>query len=260
VYRQLFEVSEVSLMKERQIQSISDMVKHLTKIIGTSRGPAWCRGHADSDWKLEPHYDRLKKPIKEMELLNRFRQNANLLLQHAPIGPFDFGWMFLMQHYGVPTRLLDWSESPLAALYFAVEDPNPTNAKKDGALWVLFPLELNRHSTKAEVYIPSFEDEWLQNYSFDQYRKAKDNGILPLAAMATRNNPRIQAQSGVFTISHLKKSPIEETEGGKHSVKIIIPAASKERLRQEMRLLGINRFSMFPELASIGDTLRSELK
>ena len=94
-------------MPDKNITSIADMVRELKKAINPNRGPAWCRGHANSSWKLQPHYDRFKAPIKETELLNKFRQNANLLLEHAPRSPFDFGWMFLMQHYGVPTRLLD---------------------------------------------------------------------------------------------------------------------------------------------------------
>lgn len=247
-------------MPDKIIKSIADMVSELRKAIDPKRGPTWCRGHADASWKLQPHYDRLKSPLKETELLNKFRQNANLLLAHAPAAPFDFGWMFLMQHYGVPTRLLDWTESPLVALYFAVEDQNPKNQKKDGALWVLFPLELNQYSTKSLVYIPSFEDDWLANYSVDQYSKEKDNGILPIAAIATRNNPRIQAQLGVFTLSHLKKTPIEEIEGGRHCIRFIIPTAAKVRLRQELRILGITRFQIFPELTSIGDNLREQLK
>ena len=193
-------------------------------------------------------------------MLNRFRQNANLLLAQVPSTSFE--WMFLMQHYGVPTRLLDWSESPLVALYFVVYDRNARLMSKDGTLWVLFPLDLNRNSTEvtAEVYIPSFEDEWLNNYSVEQYSKGKDTGILPLAAIATRNNPRIQAQLGVFTIGHLKRIPIEEIENRAHCVKLVVPASAKLRLRRELQTLGVNRFQMFPELASIGDTLTEGLK
>lgn len=150
-------------MPNKKITSIADIIKELAAVVDPARGPTWCRGHADGSWKLQPHYDRLKNPMQEDELLNKFRQNANLLLDDAPQKPFEFAWMFLMQHYGVPTRLLDWTESPLVALYFAVEDRNPKNKKKDGAFWMLFPLELNRHSTKSRVYIPSFDDEWLSN-------------------------------------------------------------------------------------------------
>ena len=193
-------------------------------------------------------------------MLNRFRQNANLLLAQVPSTSFE--WMFLMQHYGVPTRLLDWSESPLVALYFVVYDRNARLMSKDGTLWVLFPLDLNRNSTEvtAEVYIPSFEDEWLNNYSVEQYSKGKDTGILPLAAIATRNNPRIQAQLGVFTIGHLKRIPIEEIENRSHCVKLVVPASAKLRIRKELQTLGVNRFQILPELASIGDTLTEGLK
>src|SRR5262245_33980240 len=126
-------------MPDKKITSVADMVKELKQVVEPKKGPAWYRGHADASWKLQAHYDRLDKPLKETELLNRFRQNANLLLEQAPHLPLDFGWMFLMQHYGVPTRLLDWTESPLIALYFAIVDDDPRSEKRDGALWVLYP-------------------------------------------------------------------------------------------------------------------------
>jgi hypothetical protein len=81
-------------MPDKHITSIADMVKVLKAAIDPKRGPAWCRGHADQSWSLQPHYDRLKSPLRETELFNRFRQNANLLLDQAPKTPFDFGWMF----------------------------------------------------------------------------------------------------------------------------------------------------------------------
>lgn len=247
-------------MVDKKITCISDMIEELGIVCDPKRGPAWFRGHADAKWKLQPNYDRFVNSAKEKELLSRFRQNANLLLNQAPSLPNDFGWMFLMQHYGVPTRLLDWSESPLIALYFAIADKNPKTKTKDAALWVLYPMELNGHSTAESPYIPSFEDEWLANYSVTEYSKGKDNGILPLAAIATRNNPRIQAQLGVFTISHRKKVPIEEIENGKHCVKLIIPKDAKQKLSDELRILGITRFQIFPELASIGESLMEDFK
>lgn len=242
------------------IKRIADLIEALHTIRPNDQTPTWYRGHADFRWKLQPAYDRLKKPPKESDLLNRFRQNANLLLEQVPRKSFE--WMFLMQHYGVPTRLLDWSESPLVALYFVVHDRHARLMSKNGALWVLFPLKLNRKSTQitAEVDIPSFEDEWLNNYSVEQYSKGKDTGILPLAAIATRNNPRIQAQLGVFTIGHRKKMPIEEIEDCNHCIKLVVPASAKSRIRHELQTLGMNRFQIFPELASIGDTLTEGLK
>lgn len=247
-------------MIDKKITSIADLIlelKELQKEKG--RLPVWYRGHANESWELKPYYDRLSKAPVEMELLCKFRQNANLLLSQPPSKPNEFSWMFLMQHYGVPTRLLDWTESPLVALYFALDDKNPENKDKDAALWVLYPLELNKHSTADSVYIPSFDDDWLANYSVEQYAKGKDNGILPIAAIATRNNPRIQAQLGVFTISHRKKISIDKIEAGSHCVKLTIPKENKVGLMDEIKTLGISRFQIFPELSSIGECLKEEL-
>jgi len=54
----------------------------------------------------------------------------------------EWDWIFLMQHYRAPTRLLDWSESPLVALYFALVDKLQEDS--DGALWCMDPIALNR--------------------------------------------------------------------------------------------------------------------
>lgn len=60
-------------------------------------------------------------------------------------------WLTLMQHYGLPTRLLDWSESPLVALYFALSSDE--DAKTDAAVWVLNPMRLNKKVGYGE-YVP----------------------------------------------------------------------------------------------------------
>ena len=68
-------------------------------------------------------------------------------------------------------------------------------------------MELNAYSTADEVYIPSFEDEWLANDWVIEYSKGKDNGILPIAAIATRNNPQYKPNWAFFY-----KSPQENSD------------------------------------------------
>lgn len=243
-------------MKNRTIKSLTDLLVALRDDLKTYAEAVWYRGHSKHDWKLVPGFHRLKKSASENDLINKFRQNANLLIEQTPKSDFD--WLFVMQHYGVPTRLLDWTESPLVGLYFAVTE----HPRADGTLWVLKPIELNKQTTAKPdeaKYIPSFEDDALKTYSTIAVEKGNLKGILPVAVIATRNNDRIQAQLGAFTISHSTKTPIEEIGHKKHVAKYTIPAAAKAKIREDLRLLGFTKFQVFPELASIGENIRDAL-
>lgn len=93
-------------------------------------------------------------------------------------------------------------------MYFAVEDwadkPNI-----DAALWCLWPTSLNQNANIVDKveghYIPSFEDDELQGYTVDSLRQNTRLELFPVATIATRNNARIQAQMGTFTIHHNKR-------------------------------------------------------
>ena len=82
--------------------------------------------------------------------------------------------------------------------------------------------------------------------------------MAPIATIATRNSPRIQAQLGVFTIHHLDTKPIEEFCKNEEVVKFKIPYNSKAKLREELALLEINKFTLFPELSSIGEIIKNK--
>jgi hypothetical protein len=77
-----------------------------------------------------------------------------------------------------------------------------------------------------------------------------------MAAIAPRNSTRMQAQQGVFTISHRENIYIEDVgEAGAardHVWRYIVPNAARPRLENEIRLLGYTKFQLFPELESLG--------
>lgn len=247
-------------MAHKKINNVADLVKYLKDDGFENASTVWYRGHSIESWKLESGYERLKKPPKEISLVNEFRQNANFLLdKHTPQNDFD--WLFLMQHYGVPTRLLDWSESPLVALYFAVESETRGSGNKEGALWVLDPGKLNTNTNaRKDPYIPSFEErEYMDDFSTSKYDSGQTSGLMPIAAIATRNNPRIQAQLGTFTISR-SKVPLDEVGDKLHVKKYLIPKSAKATISKELKLLGLGKFQVFPELSSIGEMIKRSCK
>lgn len=243
---------------EKTLSSIGELIETLKTDYSSFNEDMWYRGQSNFEWKLSPGLMRLSEAPSEGALLTRFKQSAGMLINASPKDEFD--WLFLMQHYGVPTRLLDWTESPLTALYFAVEEEKDD---MDAALWALKPTELNKIaniSTSEKNFIPSFDDVELQNYSVQTLSSNPRNKLAPIATIATRNSPRIQAQLGVFTIHHLDNRPIEDFCTNNEIVKFKIPADSKKTIRKELALLSFSKFTLFPELSSIGEILKKRLK
>lgn len=243
--------------KLKNITSISDLLKNMKEDAKPYKGQLWFRGQSVFSWKLQPSYLRKDINISEFTLITKFKQNASLLIDRAPSNDYD--WLFQMQHHGVPTRLLDWTESALIALYFVVEDNDAI--KQDGALWILLPTELNKNAniySDENAYIPSFEELILQNYAPEVFHQEKNTKLFPVAAIASRNNTRMQAQLSVFTISHRDKTPIEDIGNKKHIWKYKVPAKSKKSIKDELSLLGITKFQVFPELSSIGEIIKNE--
>lgn len=209
-----------------------------------------------------PTYQRKNFP-REINLLNLFKQKANWLLDRAPLTEFD--WLFWMRHYGGPTRLLDWSESPLVALYFATFEFKKTN-NKDGALWLLDPLSLNESAQIPNKNdLPSVDggqadERLLETYTVEEVADERKDVQQPIAVLAPRNNIRMHAQLGVFTINHRDKVAISDINGGKCLTKFIIPAAAKANIRRELEICKITRTQLFPEVASVATSIAEMAK
>ena len=232
---------------------VSTVGEFVTALRETAQdGLVWFRGQKRADWPLLPNIARPTpaRPDGSMDLeipaLKRFKQNAGAFLQRLPQDEWE--WIFLMQHHRGLTRLLDWTESPLVALYFALDD---CEDDVEGVVWCLDPISLNIHAGQKRSHekdILAFGiDESLDNY---RPERVGERGVImpPIAAIGPRNSSRMIAQSGTFTIIHSEPIPIERVQDGEHVWRLLIAPDAKASLRSELKLLGFNEFMLFPDL------------
>jgi hypothetical protein len=218
------------------------------------RSPIWFRGCTDSSHELVPSLGRPPYRLQqERALINVFKQNAVQFIDQRPQSQWE--WLFLARHHTVPTRLLDWTESPLIGLYFATHslDIIEKNDKKDGCLWVLFPTKLNAEANikltdKCDLPIFEDDDEHLQNYLPSKLASERTSRLTPAAGIAVRHSKRMQAQHSVFTVTHRDQIPLESVGSGEHIGRYIVPSFFKRRMRRQLDALKIDRLSVFPEL------------
>ena len=187
-------------------------------------------------------------------------QNAVPHLDRLPTNEWE--WMFMMQHHRAPTRLLDWSESPLAALYFAVSEER--HIRRDAAMWCLDPVALNSEARVTTFRfpgeIPAFGvDDVLKSY-LPSLVDGSPTVMNTVAIIGPRNTARMAAQLGVFTINHREHIPIETIGAAKHAWRWIVPSSAKTNLRKELALLGVTTLTLFPELDHVANLAKELLQ
>ncbi|MET7494123.1 FRG domain-containing protein [Streptomyces sp900116325] len=234
-----------------EVKCVEDLMGVLQSVGGPE--PRWYRGHTDVSWQLTPSLARKREWIEhEVLLLKKFKQNAIPRLVTAPSSEWE--WLFLAQHHGLPTRLLDWSENPLVGLYFACESDGGT----DGRLWFLRPNDLNEKSSPGSPEVLLFgQDRFLDSYLPEAARSPSPTQP-PVAAVATRSFGRIVAQSGTFTVCHRSFEPLENVHSGSSLDSYAIPLARKAFIREQLKALGITAMAVYPDLTHLAEYVKDE--
>jgi hypothetical protein len=230
------------------------------------------RGHPNATWRLKPtlHLSVTREsalPLPspeellrlETNLTARFQQEAPnylspavLLSTHATLD-----WWTVMRHYGVPTRLLDWTASFYVAAYFATAN----HAQCDGTIYVLRieelePAMLRKYGAGADFNANKFEVE---------IKKPSADPILFIFGRAKALLDRMIVQQGGFMSSQNVSTDIEATlaetvprytsNGSDALIKIRIPASLKPEIVRRLRAMNVTAATLFPGLDGIGRTL-----
>lgn len=258
-------VSTVVQKREYKPKSVSEFLGCLEEIQGKAQHSLWFRGIGALNYKLvptlyrHPEIHRVEELLAlEKQIMSRFRQRG--LPYHTRDLRDDWDALFYMQHYGVPTRLLDWSENPLTALYFAlmsaVRNMNGNKAKS-AAVWTLDPAAWNKTALDHLSYggdpLTPGEDA-LKGYSADptETRMAK----YPVALLGAHNSARIVAQQGVFTIFGTEKTAMETlvkngTFANSALSRIVITGDRVLDMRRSLLNHGITESTIFPDLEGL---------
>ena len=256
-------------------------------------GATYYRGHSNANYELIPAIQRRKKWIdNEHVMYNELRIEC----------PFDFekcithlDYLVHMQHYGLPTRLLDITNNPLVALYFACSSQENVNGElivlnvnvdsikypKSDTVSILASLPLFDYEVKQQISeaannpsvskedFNQIADKLLHEIRFEKpaFRDEieKLDIVNSFLVLSEKRNNRIIKQDGAFIICGLfesGKNPIDKyryKDNGKTQV-FIIENHAKQLILEQLDNYSINRASLFPEISDVATFIRDKYK
>lgn len=227
-----------------------DCVKEAKKALGNPE-QLWFRGQSRAHYALLPSLLRFAVGAQKEHLL--FQKFVQYSFRHFPRRRSDWETLFDMQHYGIPTRLIDWSENLGIATFFAVNYRGPNAANENAAIYLLDAIALNSYSKLSNIpFVPEDSDF---DYKKIYWQKKPFAPIYPIAIQPLFQSDRIIAQKGMFTVHGDNTDPIESL-CPQAVKKIILTPSAVVGAREFLEIANIDARSVYPDMAGIADYVR----
>jgi hypothetical protein len=257
---------------ELEVATLGELIDRVTPrepdpVTGRWRDSGVYRGVADANWTFLTSLDRLggtspphTKTFLEEHILRNFIRYSRPHFASAPENEWEL--LVAAQHHGLPTRLLDWTYSPLVAAHFA------TSERQDTVDRVIWRLDWKRmHQAfgfpQLALLIQDLDTLFENAGHFTPWRLFR--GELEQHAFACLIDPpsldaRIVAQSAAFTLCSDQTQSFDRflAQHGLEDAltKIVIPATEVQRIRYQLDLVGITERHLFPDLDGVAAELR----
>lgn len=261
------------MIKEIQIVDSDHLIRALNELPNNYI----YRGHADSRWKLESTLERTmgsqwtSERAKKFEdhYLNLFKSKYHIYNgdEHEPKS--KLAWLSVMQHYGAPTRLIDFTESPYIALYFALEAYDPL-LKNDLSIYA---IDYNSIMDSSLSYIAKRDSDFrktrqdIVGHQDDMFDNVVDRFSYEVLWITEplELNARIDRQSGTFLISGDKELRVEELMSreiynGVSIYKYIVPNSIYENIYALLRKMNINAKSIYGDLGGLAKSIKMDMQ
>lgn len=173
--------------------------------------------------------------------LNEFKVSSHNYMRFPLDIKDDYEWMVYAQHYGIPTKLLDFTYSHVVSLMFAVENAFLDEENNDAEVWFLNPLELNNKFANRSEVLNVTNGEMINLDNFDG----------PVAIKTRKSNDRINAQNGLFVYFQETNQSLNTSVDDNILRKLVIKGEYKKNILSSLYTMGIGFTTLYPELQSV---------
>lgn len=173
--------------------------------------------------------------------LDEFKLNSYQYMANPSDIENDVEWMLYAQHYGIPTRLMDFTTSHIVSLLFAVEKSFQNENEIDAVVYFLNPTKLNLLNAQQEKIINISGVPGIPSEVHDG----------PIVIQGRKINQRVNAQKGLFVLFQNDDNPLESINNDCILRKLVITGSETKNILSSLYSMGISFSHIYPELPSV---------